>query len=266
MLSFHHRFSLRVTGIVTNVSGVSSCKSHWKLKEPKSRKLRQVHWWGATCTTQWETDCVFIFPLIILFTLSIALAEKIEKNYSLDIQNTIAKHLKVDIQLNSSFEKPSFGIKLQILLFFLFLLKKRSMSAHLFRILRNHWGDPDCTLCGLTTRFLILGTPPSVIWIHSYFQSEGKFVFLQLISSRCDSFQALKRIEIRDNVLKLLISTLLSPNGLPGWITLLRCWCWRQSTSPMTAQISQGLLYAPGNRSHALESQRRQLRHLTTLH
>lgn len=77
---------------------------------------------------------MFIFPLIILFTLSIALAEKIEKNYSLDIQNTIAKHLKVDIQLNSSFEKPSFGVKLQILLFFLFLLKKRSMSAHLFYV------------------------------------------------------------------------------------------------------------------------------------
>ena len=140
-----------------------------------------------------QTVCLF-FPLIILFTLSIALAEKIEKNCSLDIQNTIAKHLKVDIQLNSSFEKPSFGLKLQILQFFLFLLKKWSKSAHLFRTLGIHWDDPDCTLCGLTTRFLILGTP-SVIWIHSYFQSEGKSVFLQLISSRYDSFQALKRIK-----------------------------------------------------------------------
>lgn len=86
-------------------------------------------------------DCVFIFPLIILFTLSIALAEKIKKknnNCSLDIQNTIAKHLKVDIQINSSFERSSFWIKLQILPFLLFLLKKRSMSAHLFRMLCIH--------------------------------------------------------------------------------------------------------------------------------
>ena len=161
MLSFHHRFSSRVIGIVTSISGVLSCKSHWKLKERKSRKLRQVHCWGAMCTTQWE-KIVCLFSLWSSYLLSaLHLLRKLKKknnNCSLDIQNTIAKHLKVDIQINSSFERSSFWIKLQILPFLLFLLKKRSMSAHLFRMLCIHWGGTDSTLCGLTTCLLILDT------------------------------------------------------------------------------------------------------------
>ena len=153
-MCFHRRFSSRATCIVTSGCGVSSYKFHWELKEPKTTKSGQVHWRGVICTVQRESECVCVcvyFPSDHLFTPSIALAEKIEKYCSLDIQNTIVKHLKIDFQLN-----PSFGIKLRILQFLIFLPKKRFTPAHLLRTLFTHWSGADCTWAA-----------PFVAWLHA---------------------------------------------------------------------------------------------------